>query len=505
MNRTQAGSSLPERGDRPGLAGGSLPGSASSRALRFRGKIAFSVLVFAVLGATITGRPTKRLNDFDQSFYLTIAYDLIRHGVFSNGIFDETDSTVTSPPPGMFFGPAYPALVAGVMKADPRFARAVECAVESNHRKRAGETCDIYAWPIHLLHALLLAVGVLAIAAAAELMFGRQRLFYLSGALATVALLPDAELFSYIMTESTTFALYGLAAAAMVWALRSGRGVAWLVGGLSLGLLVLTRPSFLVLAPVVVILIVLAGRLVGLGRSPVAAGTLGFCLGFALVVLPWTVRNAASVGKWGLTEEYGALSIIERFAFNRMTSREFALAFPYCVPGGAWLVEHAAGAAAMTRFDWRSPDGFFSEGRARRLALVAQHGRLDPVIGTMVREELRINWWRHLLTMLPLGWCGLWIGGAFGLVLIPLFAWAALRALRHHEGVFLFYAVPPLIMVGLHAAVANHYTRYNLILIGPATAGAAWIISWLATCLAARNTRGFGADSHTTERGHPGT
>jgi hypothetical protein len=28
----------------------------------------------------------------------------------------------------------------------------------------------------------------------------------------------------------------------------------------------------------------------------------------------------------------------------------------------------------------------------------------------------------------------------------------------------------------LHAAVANHYTRYNLILIGPYSVGAAWII-----------------------------
>jgi hypothetical protein len=35
-------------------------------------------------------------------------------------------------------------------------------------------------------------------------------------------------------------------------------------------------------------------------------------------------------------------------------------------------------------------------------------------------------------------------------------------------------------MLGLHAAVANHYTRYNLILIGPFAVGAAWVISaWI--------------------------
>jgi hypothetical protein len=36
-------------------------------------------------------------------------------------------------------------------------------------------------------------------------------------------------------------------------------------------------------------------------------------------------------------------------------------------------------------------------------------------------------------------------------------------------------------MLALHAAVANHYTRYNLILIGPFVSGAAFIIA-LLTC-----------------------
>ena len=32
-------------------------------------------------------------------------------------------------------------------------------------------------------------------------------------------------------------------------------------------------------------------------------------------------------------------------------------------------------------------------------------------------------------------------------------------------------------MLALHAAVANQTTRYNLILIGPFAAGAAWLVS----------------------------
>ena len=96
---------------------------------RFGPKSGFAILLFAALALAIMSQPAKRMMDFDQSFYLTIAYDLARHGVFSNGPFDAVDSTRAAPPPGMFFAPLYPSLVAGVMRLDTRFAAAVACSV----------------------------------------------------------------------------------------------------------------------------------------------------------------------------------------------------------------------------------------------------------------------------------------------------------------------------------------------------------------------------------------
>ena len=61
-------------------------------------RILFAVAVAAIVGMSIASWPAKRMVDFDQSFYLTIAYDLDRHGVFSNGVFDNVDSTATAPP-----------------------------------------------------------------------------------------------------------------------------------------------------------------------------------------------------------------------------------------------------------------------------------------------------------------------------------------------------------------------------------------------------------------------
>jgi hypothetical protein len=103
----------------------------------------------------------ERLRDYDQSFYLTIAYDVDRYGVFSNGIFDEnrysifsngildkTESISEAPSPGMFFVPGFPLLVLAAMKLDDRFAKAVECSVEANYKKRNGASarCMQHRW-----------------------------------------------------------------------------------------------------------------------------------------------------------------------------------------------------------------------------------------------------------------------------------------------------------------------------------------------------------------------
>ena len=189
-------------------------------------------------------------------------------------------------------------------------------------------------------------------------------------------------------------------------------------------------------------------------------------------------RNAVSLGKFALTEEYGAAAVIERFAFNDMTAREFALAFPYCLPGvGERTVNALFGEAAMRRFLWSNPDSFFTIGRNQRGALDQANTSLDAVIGVRVKQELRERWLNHGLTSIPLAWCGAWAGGVLSLLFVPAFLVAAWRAARRGEWLFLFYAAPAVAMLALHALVANHYTRYNLALIGPFAVGTAWLLA----------------------------
>jgi len=443
-----------------------------------RSRIALALVAFATLATGIVLRPAKSLKDFDQSFYLTIAYDIVHHSVFSNGVFDKINSSREAPPPGRYFGPVYPAFVVAAMKVDPSFARAVDCSVEANNEARDASECEAYARPMHVFHAAMLAIGVLAIALAAEVIFASAVMFWLAGGLATVALLADVDLFSFVMTESLTFSLYSVAALSLLAALKTPRFWKILVMGCLFGLLTLTRASYVVLALVVPVLFAVYDRSANAGWPQIARRLAVFAVGWMVVVSPWLVRNAMSVGHWGLTEEYGSATLIERFAYNDMGAREFLLAFPYCLPEvGPPLIGRAFGTAAMERFVYYTPHSFFHVGRAHRDKLVEAHGRLDPLIGGVVREELSRNWWRHLSVSVPLAWCGMWVGGWLGLALAPLFAAACVAAGRRSRWLFMIYAAPTVAMLCLHATVANQYTRYNLILIGPFSVGAAWLIS----------------------------
>jgi hypothetical protein len=442
-------------------------------------RLLFAAAAFVILAVAILRWPQFKLDDFDQSFYITIAYDLDRYGTFSNGVFDRIDSARERPPSGMFFVPGYPLLVLAAMKLDHRFAAAVACNIEAQHGHRDGSTCEPYATPVRIIHAFLLAIGVLAISYAGEIIFASPIVFWVTAILSTASLAAEAEIFSYVMTEAMAFSVYSVLALSLVLAWKRNKTRYLALSGILLGALCLTRPSYVVLLPIVIGLDLLAlRRRSGFSLRTAAARASVFAAAFALVVGGWVVRNAISVGKVGLSEEYGAAVLIERFAYNDMTAWEYFVAFPYCTPGiGDLAFDLVYGTDSMHRFVFHTQGSFFHAGRDRRDSLVREHGRLDPLIGGIVRDEMRSNWWRHLLVSIPLAWCGMWVGWLWALLTIPLFVYACVRALHEGRPLLLFYAAPAVVMLGLHGLVANQYTRYNLILIGPFCVGAAWIIS----------------------------
>ena len=105
------------------------------------------------------------------------------------------------------------------------------------------------------------------------------------------------------------------------------------------------------------------------GRKPsdVLKPLIAFSIACGCFVGGWMARNAISVGKLGFTEEYGSAALIERFAYNTMSVREFFQAFPYCTPGlGDLAFDKEVGNDSMHRFVYWTDGSFFRLGRDRR-------------------------------------------------------------------------------------------------------------------------------------------
>src|SRR5262249_11503932 len=122
---------------------------------------------------------------------------------------------------------------------------------------------------------------------------------------------------------------------------------------------------------------------------------------------------------------------------------------------------------------------FYHVERERGDALGRDDAGVRPLNGALVLVEMRAPWRRYLLVGIPLAWCGIEARWRISLILVPAFLIACVRAFATGHPLLLLYAAPAITMLALHAAVGNHYTRYNQILIDPYAVAAAFIAtSW---------------------------
>jgi hypothetical protein len=323
-----------------------------------------------------------------------------------------------------------------------------------------------------VIHALLLSMGVVAVALAGQIIVPGRWAFPLTAVITTAGVFSHATLFSYMMTEALTFCLYSLTTLAFIAAVKTPRPLFFALGGAALALLVLDRPSFLALAlllPTILLFRHRSRRTLG----SLLANTLVFLLCFETMLLPWQARNYRSVGKFGLSEEYGAFNIIVRFGYNRMTLAGGLIGFPAALPQvGLPLTRALFGADTPRRLGWGwNDDSLYGAGGRKAFELRGTYGRLDPIISRLIVDELRENWWKHLLTTIPIAWTGLWVGQTWGLILIPIFAVVLICQTRRRDYLLLYYSAPALAMILAHAAFANHAVRFNIGFIGPVSVG----------------------------------
>lgn len=442
--------------------------------------LAFALCLLVLLGAGLRA-PARDLTHGDGYFYTSTAWDLLTWGTFSDGFFDAVDSATAPPPPGMFLGPGYPVLLAAVMRLDPALREAAGCTVRHLPAGDAAARCPAYRGLVMPVNMVLVAGALGFLMAAARRVTGSLAAAGLATGIGLAMALAYARLLSLPMTESLGLFLFSGAAFLFLRAALDAKRGAALLGGAFLGLLLLTRPSHVVLLPLALAALgVLALRPRVCRRRLAVAGL--FALGVVAATLPWAARNEAVLGRFGLTAGYGPAVLVERMAYNEMTPREFGASFVYWLPGfGDGLASRLFGADTVARLDWNRPGSLYDIGQHRRHDALEAPGPVEDQLPGLLRAEVLGRPVAYAASTLSLAWRGLLVGrdaGLLALLLLPLGLLAARRAGR--LGLLALYAAPAWIMLAVHAGASVNQERYNLALLLGLSVAAAWAILSLA-------------------------
>lgn len=231
---------------------------------------ALVVILLLGLGLRVNEAWDGRSPVFDAAAYATIAANLDRGEGFTLG--------ASATQPASNYSPGVPLFVAGIY----------------------GLTGGVHERTARLILALLGTLSVLF-----TYLLGRRLSGPGAGLIAAAAVAIYPALLEYqgmLMSEPLAATLLSGAVLAMLWA-DEGQRVRWLVPGLLIGGLALTRPEYLAISLPIAVAVVAHHGWDGWREGLVQA--LALLLGLVLVVAPWTVRNAVALDRFVPTSTGG--------------------------------------------------------------------------------------------------------------------------------------------------------------------------------------------------------
>lgn len=445
-------------------------------------KVTVPIFVFLVaLGVVVLQlhlAPPPTLDE-DSDEYLRVGYELYTDGVFTDGGMTDENGK------GMFFAPAFPAFLAGLMVVSEPFAESARCVLFD----RGWDSCGPFSALVYT-QAVLAAITAFLVWLSATVITERKVAAWLAMILAL-----GAEAYAYfagiMMTETLTFLFFTGAnlAAAASWKRKSP--ALWMLAGVLLGAAALTRPGFAyLLYGALPALIVAMAFLRTLDWRRRALIPLLFLVGYGLAAGPWMIRNFVTFGDLAISKGYAGYIFVQRASFNRMSWDEWRASFIYGLPDfGDSLAGDLFPPERFERLDYANPEGYYQLGnRAFRDDMLEEAGDEDRLLGYLIEKEVLGNPGKHIAVTFSLLWRGVWVSKYWGMVAIPLFLAVFFAALRRRWGSFILYSLPGWYMAGFHAFTSVGVVRYNLILVPCLAIGASVALLW-AYDLAARRFR----------------
>ncbi|HKO88592.1 MAG TPA: glycosyltransferase family 39 protein [Burkholderiales bacterium] len=417
-------------------------------------------------------KPSGTLIEKDAEQNLAMAYNLRHYGIMSL----DTDRASSALRPSRYREPVPVLVLSGYLLAlDPLFddTRFTELL--------RGGNAKLLKYSNVLWGALLIWVMVLT-----------TRQLGMPNWMAALAVLlghlPLVAHYDTLYSEVSGAALIALASFLCFLAVKTRRAIHFLAAGLSFGLLILTKASFLYVA-IALLVIYVAYALIRADdrrqRGVAMTSAILVVVGTVLIVAPWMLRNQMQFGSPNLADR-GGLVLMTRAVKNGMTRDEYIGAFYAYAPRVlqapmGWLTGHrpkdlrAGGslerlkrganlsdekAAAEGRVD--DTVSYYWRAKAMRAPLLAKfeaeghHNPLAAADAQLQKEAMamiKANPRDHAAMTLPF----MWRGAPF---MFPFFLFMLFYAWRRRDVPLAAYVLPTLGLIGFYAVLSHFIPRY---------------------------------------------
>ena len=434
--------------------------------------------LICVLGVILVQREvTDNVPFADEVEYVTMAHNLIHRGVLSL-----QQQSSAPPTPTAYREPGYPILLAALMVLDRDLAAiTLDCLTS-----RDTICAPAYATAKQLNLAMLLLTGLLVWFVTWRLT-SRPWVAHVA-LLICIANLELHEYTTYLVSDFLALLLITIGSASLYFAGTKSDWRWGLAAGGTLGLLVLTKGAFVLLAPLVVLVVVICAiRASPDKRRRLIGVAILFVVGHGVVIGTWITRNWIELGAPILTQRGGHV-LAHRVELNTMTTAEYGVAFLWWTRGfGDNLARKLVDVEHYTRFELRDPNGFYNAAQTKWIAAVADERQsgvdqytAEAAAGRDMRDAIVDKWFKNLLVTLPVGYRGLFID-EFIVLTFPSLLLLVFSRRKRNSG-FLWFALPGLYGLVFHAGLTLHLPRHAIPLL-PTLAiagsiGMSWLVDW---------------------------
>jgi hypothetical protein len=398
----------------------------------------------------------------DSVAYFSIAIPLYETGIFEDGIFRNSGLPPAENGEGMFFAPLYPAFLSLLMHFSDSFIESARCFVDIKRE------CSLNFEIMWAVQSILMASSSVFVWLACQELFQKKTISWICVFLLTLF----GTLTAYAHTalvEALILPLFYAAMYFLVRTIKTRRLIEAVLFGGCCGLLILTKSAFIYMTYFITfcgIVLILWQMKSALVKRSILLLVLA-SMGTALVVGPWIYRNYTKIGVPAVTFGYGAYILAQRVAYNDMTAKEWWIGWVYGIPSeGDAISSLLFDKEDYERWEFYSPNGFYQIGNDQlhpeTLKAAGSHeAHLGYLIKNYVLDDLAV----HTLVTLPIVFRGMWVFKGFFIPYLALLymVWIGIRE-RYY--LFIFYALPPWFMLGLHGFVSVNVARYNIILQG---------------------------------------